>query len=84
METGGEIRIVAQRDADQLFMRVCDNGPNTPENPEILLESATGVGVVNMRDRLVHLYGNNQTFKLTKLVPEGLCVSMTISFEEKE
>lgn len=84
MESGGEIRIVAQRDADQLFMRVCDNGPNTPENPEILLESATGVGVVNMRDRLVHLYGNNQTFKLTKLVPEGLCVSMTIPFEEKE
>ncbi len=84
MEVGGEIRIVAQRENEQLFLRVCDNGPNTPENPDMMLTSRTGVGVVNMRDRLIHLYGDNQTFKLTKLVPEGLCVSLTIPFEEKE
>ena len=84
METGGEIRIVAQRENDTLFLRVCDNGPETPDDPNTILKSVTGVGVINMRDRLVHLYGHNQVFKLTKLKPSGLCVSMTIPFETKE
>lgn len=84
MESGGEIRIVAQKEGHDLFMRVCDNGPNTPENPTSILNSPSGVGVMNMRDRLVHLYGENQSFKLTKLTPTGLCVSLTIPFELKE
>ncbi|MEO1151129.1 MAG: histidine kinase [Pseudomonadota bacterium] len=84
MEEGGEIRIVAQRENDELFMRVCDNGPKTPENPMTMLNSATGVGVINMRDRLNHLYGEHQTFKLSRLTPAGLCVSITIPFEVKE
>ncbi|MEL7019838.1 MAG: sensor histidine kinase, partial [Pseudomonadota bacterium] len=69
---------------DDLFMRVCDNGPKTPENPMTMLNSATGVGVINMRDRLNHLYGEHQSFKLSKLTPAGLCVSITIPFEVKE
>jgi len=84
MEKEGEIRIVAQREMDRLFLRVCDNGPETPENPMTILESSSGVGVINMRDRLIHLYGNNQEFRLTKLNPRGLCVSLTIPFEKKE
>jgi len=84
MEDGGEIRLVAQREHDQLFLRVCDNGPNTPEDPETILQSPSGVGVVNMRDRLIHLYADNQSFALTRLVPSGLCVSLRIPFEVKE
>jgi len=86
MEKGGEIRIVAQRENNNLFLRVCDNGPNAPENPDDLFKtkSSGGVGVVNMKERLVHLYGDNQSFQLTKLEPEGLCVSMTFPYEEME
>ncbi len=84
MESSGEIRIVAQRENNDLFLRVCDNGPNTPEDPNSMFTSKTGVGVVNMRDRLNHIYGDQHAFKLTKLVPNGLCVSMTIPFETME
>ena len=84
MEADGEIRIVAQRENNRLFMRVCDNGPETPDDPMEILSSKTGVGVVNMRDRLIHLYGDDQEFRLTKLKPTGLCVSLVIPYEIKE
>ena len=82
MEDGGEIIINARRVDDMLVMRVCDNGPFAPENPdEILKNSKTGVGLLNMRDRLFHMYGDNQSFCLSRLEPNGLCVTLKVPFE---
>ena len=82
LEEGGEIVIRAERDDDRLVLRVCDNGPDTPASPNTLLQKAsTGVGLVNMRDRLLHLYGDNQSFRLSRLEPTGLCVTLTLPFE---
>ena len=82
MESGGEIGILAKRDGDMLTLQVCDNGPSAPANPESLLSDAkAGVGLVNMRDRLAHLYGARQTFTLSRREPAGLCVTMRIPFE---
>ncbi|MEO0879003.1 MAG: histidine kinase [Pseudomonadota bacterium] len=82
MESGGEIRIQAKREGDLLALRVCDNGPEAPQNPESLLSDASaGVGLVNMRDRLNHLYGGDFTFELSPVNPTGLCVGMTLPFE---
>jgi two-component system, LytTR family, sensor kinase len=84
METGGEVTIVAKRERNKLHMQVCDNGPDAPDNPSDLLRNATtGVGLVNMRDRLAHLYQDDCTFKLSRLEPQGLCVRLTIPFETR-
>lgn len=84
MERDGRILIRATRDGDVLTMRVCDNGPDTPENPQSLLARGKGgVGLVNMRDRLAHLYGERQSFSLSRLSPTGLCVSLKLPFETR-
>ncbi len=84
MESGGEISIMAKRDGEMLRLQVCDNGPSAPDDLDTLLaDGKTGVGLVNMRDRLAHLYGGRQSLSLAKLDPNGLCVSMRIPFETK-
>ena len=67
-----------------LRLQVCDNGPSAPDDLDILLaDGKTGVGLVNMRDRLSHLYGERQSFSLSKKEPNGLCVNLRIPFETK-
>lgn len=84
MESGGEIGIAAKRDGEMLRLQVCDNGPSAPDDLDILLaDGKTGVGLVNMRDRLSHLYGERQSFSLSKKEPNGLCVNFRIPFETK-
>ncbi len=84
MESGGEIGIVAKRDGEMLRLQVCDNGPSAPEDLDTLLaDGKTGVGLVNMRDRLAHLYGGRQSFSLSRKDPQGLCVNLRIPFETK-
>lgn len=84
MESGGKIGIAAKKEGDMLRLQVCDNGPNAPENPSLLLQNCgTSVGLVNMRDRLQHLYGTRQAFLLSRLKPSGLCVSLKLPFETR-
>ena len=84
MESGGEISIIAKRDGNRLHLRVCDNGPEAPEDPSsILKNSKNGVGLVNMRDRLAYMYQDRSEFRLSKLDPQGLCVSLKIPFENR-
>jgi LytS/YehU family sensor histidine kinase len=64
---------------------VCDNGPTPPADPEGLLALAgAGVGLVNMRDRLSHLYRSRQTFTVKRREPTGLSVIMTLPFETRQ
>jgi signal transduction histidine kinase len=84
MEAGGKISIVAKKEGDMLRLRVCDNGPFAPDDPAKVLEnSKTGVGLINMRDRLAHLYGGRQAFLLSRLQPAGLCVSLKLPYETR-
>ncbi|MEM9170713.1 MAG: histidine kinase [Pseudomonadota bacterium] len=84
MEAGGKIRILARRDADMLLLQVCDNGPEAPGDPGALLETGeTGVGLVNMRDRLAYLYGENCDFSLSRSELGGLCVAMRFPFQTR-
>ena len=85
MENGGEITVRAKREGGMLRMEVCDNGPNAPEDPTQLLRDAkTGVGLVNMRDRLNFMYQNRSEFKLSLVEPQGLCVCLRIPIETRE
>ena len=84
MEGGGEITIRAKRERNILCMAVCDNGPDAPEDPTTLLRNATtGVGLVNMRDRLIYLYQDRAEFRLSRVDPHGLCVTLRIPFETR-
>ncbi|MEO1242153.1 MAG: histidine kinase [Pseudomonadota bacterium] len=84
MESGGVICITAKREGKMLCMEVCDNGPNAPEDPsEVLRQATTGVGLVNMRDRLLYLYQDRSEFRLKRLDPQGLCVGLRIPFETR-
>ncbi len=84
MEGGGEITITGKREGNMLHLRVCDNGPNAPADPsKILTDSKNGVGLVNMRDRLTYMYQDRGQFHLSKLEPQGLCVSIKLPFENR-
>ena len=85
MEAGGRIAICAKKEGDMLKLGVEDNGPNAPKDPSAILDDGrTGVGLLNMRDRLAHLYGGRQSFKLTRVDPAGLRVGFTLPFETRE
>ncbi|MEO0399493.1 MAG: histidine kinase [Pseudomonadota bacterium] len=90
MEEGGEILIIARQKDDTLVMEVCDNGPNAPDDPEAILIRprgagdsgfGAGVGLINMRDRLVHLYGEAQSFNLSRRSPAGFRVTLELPFQ---
>ena len=84
MESGGIIEIIACREGDALKLQVCDNGPYAPDKPEkILSHAGSGVGLVNMRERLQHLYGSAQTFTVSKRAPRGFCVTLTLPFDKR-
>lgn len=84
MESGGRIAICAKKEGDMLRLAVEDNGPDAPDDPEAVLGSSRfGVGLVNMRERLLHLYGARQSFRLKKLEPAGLSVSLSLPFETR-
>lgn len=84
MESGGRISIISARDGAMLRLQVCDNGPDAPADPEkVLANPRAGVGLVNMRERLVHLYGDQQSFAVSRPPGEGFCVTLTMPYETR-
>jgi signal transduction histidine kinase len=84
MEADGRITIEARREGDILSLKVIDNGPHAPGDLQALLaNSKNGVGLVNMRDRLAHLYGERQAFSLSRQMPSGLSVNLKLPFETR-
>ncbi|MCB1672530.1 MAG: histidine kinase [Gammaproteobacteria bacterium] len=82
MVEGGKITITAQVDGDRLILTVADNGPGIPES--LLGESLsgfTGVGLMNVRNRLKEMYGANQRFAFTREQPSGCKATVVIPFE---
>jgi len=65
----GEIIIEAELHGDALVIRVRDNGPG-PANLALAQDSGSGtrggVGLRNVRDRLVQLYGSQQSLTLRR------------------
>ena len=69
---GGRVRISAARDADQLVLRVIDNGAGFKRPVRY------GVGVSNVQQRLEQLYGNEQTFSIGADSPTGTHVEIRL------
>ncbi len=84
MESGGKISIISTRDGAMLTLQVCDNGPEAPVDPEkAIANPRAGVGLVNMRERLLHLYGDRQSFAVSRPADGGFCVTLKLPFETR-
>lgn len=82
-EGGGNLRIAAKVFAGDLLIELSDDGPgmdlvNGQPPP------SNGVGLRNTRERLVELYGNRHSFRLSKTTPHGLTIHIRIPFETAE
>jgi LytS/YehU family sensor histidine kinase len=71
----GRIRLVAQRQKDQLTLEVHDNGGGLVSDSLV-----DGVGLSNTRARLRTLYGDAHLFEFCNPQAGGLLVRMTIPF----
>ena len=80
-EAGGRITISGNRQGDQLVLVVADDGPGIPLGPEGDIPEFTGVGLINTRERLEQLYGNDHSVEFALVVPHGLKIEIRIPYE---
>lgn len=81
---GGVITICAQVIDDQLCLGLKDNGPGMEDVDNIVSQSGSGVGLVNTKERLHQIYGDDHEFKIENLSPTGLGVFIKIPCERKK
>jgi LytS/YehU family sensor histidine kinase len=74
----GSIKITARREGDMLRCEVVDDGRGLRTGHK------EGVGLASTRQRLRHLYGDQQTFSLRGAPGEGVHVTMAIPFHPYE
>jgi LytS/YehU family sensor histidine kinase len=79
-EGGGNLRIAAKVFAGDLLIELSDDGPGL-ELVEGEPPPSNGVGLRNTRERLVELYGNRHSFRLSRTDPQGLTIHIRIPFE---
>ena len=82
-EDGGSITINARVQGHELLLEVIDDGPGLDLEAERLVNS-TGVGIVNTRNRLQELYGDNHSCDFSSVSPHGLKVSIRIPFQRAQ
>ena len=75
------LRIEAQREGDELVLRVTDDGPGPDEAPA---EVTTGVGLMNLRERLASLYGARARLELVGTPGGGAIATVRLPYRELE
>ena len=81
-EGGADIWITASRAGDRVVIEVADNGNG--EGSAIAASPSTGVGLVNIRERLGQAYGDKHSFLTRKNERGGFSVIVEIPFETGE
>ncbi len=76
--SAGRIDVEASRRADDLVLRVADNGPGLRDRP-----LQPGIGLSNTRERLQQLYRAQQRLELHDRPEGGLTVTVAIPFREQ-
>lgn len=77
-EDGGSLSIVSRVMSDKLMLEVADTGPGLESDQS---EDGRGIGLRNVIDRLVTLYGDDQKFSLSRNTPHGLKVTILLPFQ---
>ena len=72
---GGRIHLSFQRQGDVLRASVDDDGPGVPN-----VTNGNGVGLANVRSRLLHRFGEKQRFTLGRSTLGGLSVHMELPY----
>lgn len=88
MEYGAEITVEAQLVGPMLRVTVSDTGPGLspgtdPSSVFGVSSDSTGIGLANIRDRLVQAYGENQRFDISNRPEGGFQVVIELPFEAK-
>lgn len=73
------LRIEAQREGDDLVLHVTDDGPGPGGTPE---EATTGVGLSNLRERLMSLYGARARLELVATRGGGAVATVRLPYRE--
>ncbi len=81
---GGVITIEADVRGNKLEIALKDTGPGMEDVDNIVSQSGSGVGLVNTKERLSQIYGDEHSFKLENLEPNGLGVFIKIPCERKK
>lgn len=76
---GGNIEVYARRLDGKLYVEVTDDGLGMHEHP-----NGNGVGLVNTRERLKHLYGHAQAFNVSSFPGRGVTIRITLPFREAD
>jgi len=74
--SGGRIRITANRVDGKLELSVEDDGPGLAHN------NGDGIGLANVRERLRHLYGDEQHLELSQSTLGGVGVRIRLPYRE--
>jgi sensor histidine kinase YesM len=75
----GTIAVEAWRDNGSVRLAVRDNGPGLPAGWS--LDRNQGIGIANTRERLRHLYGEqNQSLKISEEPGGGVRVDLSLPF----
>jgi LytS/YehU family sensor histidine kinase len=72
---GGRIHLSFQRHGDVLRASVDDDGPGVPN-----ATNGNGVGLANVRSRLLHRFGAKQRFTLGRSTLGGLSVHLELPY----
>jgi LytS/YehU family sensor histidine kinase len=76
-EAGGTLHLSVQVLGGALVMSIADDGLGV-DSSLATQSSGRGVGLKNTRERLRHLYGDNQAFTLAPNEPQGLVATINI------
>lgn len=80
-EEPGGVRVSARREGDRLVLVVEDDGVGLRNADESNRNPGTGVGLANLRERLLASYGPNQRLELKARSPRGVVARVEIPWE---
>ena len=81
-EEGADIWVTARREGQAVRIEVADSGPGTGSGPTTT--HSTGVGLPNIRDRLLQAYGPGHGFRTRQNDRGGFSVILEIPYETEE